>query len=452
MPNTTTSPVADGVTPKEARAIARDAVIYGFPIVDNYRVLHSYFVDSGGSDFKAPWNSLHNTDRVFTPQDKAIQTPNSDTPYSHLGADLRAEPLILSVPEVEPGRYYSLQFIDLYTFNFDYVGSRATGNGAGAYLLAGPGWTGETPPGIAKVIRSETELAFVMYRTQLFEPSDIENVRKVQAGYKVQTLSQFLGEPAPPPVPKLAFAQPLSPDQQRSSLGFFDVLNYALQFCPVDPSEVETRARFGKIGVRPGEPFDAAALPAEMRQAITDGMADAWANFADFKRDEVDSGKRSSADGFGTRAFLQNDYMARMSSAVLGIYGNSKAEAYYPAYFVDAEGKPLDGTHDYVLRMAPDGIPPVNAFWSLTAYVLPSGLLYDNPIDRYLINSGMLPGLKRDADGAITLRLQNRSPGEGKESNWLPIPAGPFYAVMRLYWPKPEAFNGGWTQPPLQTA
>lgn len=129
MANTVTSPVADGVTPKEARAIARDAVIYGFPIVDNYRVLHSYFVDSGGSDFKAPWNSLHNTDRVFTPQDKAIQTPNSDTPYSHLGADLRAEPLILSVPEVEPGRYYSLQFIDLYTFNFDYVGSRATGNG-----------------------------------------------------------------------------------------------------------------------------------------------------------------------------------------------------------------------------------------------------------------------------------------------------------------------------------
>ena len=91
-------------------------------------------------NYKAPWNTIFNTARVYTPADTAIQTPNSDTPYSFVGADLRAEPLVLSVPAIDKDRYYSLQFIDMYTFNFAYVGSRATGNDAGNFLLAGPNW------------------------------------------------------------------------------------------------------------------------------------------------------------------------------------------------------------------------------------------------------------------------------------------------------------------------
>ena len=127
---------AQTLTAERARAIAKEATIYGFPMVDNYRILYSYFVDKGGPEYKAPWNTLVNNARVYTPDDTAIQTPNSDTPYSYVGADLRAEPLVFTVPAVEKDRYYSLQFIDLYTFNFAYVGSRATGNEAGNYLLA----------------------------------------------------------------------------------------------------------------------------------------------------------------------------------------------------------------------------------------------------------------------------------------------------------------------------
>ncbi|MGH6809280.1 MAG: DUF1254 domain-containing protein, partial [Ensifer adhaerens] len=205
------------LTSDEARAIAKEATIYGFPLVDNYRVQHSYFVDAGGPEFKAPWNELVNNARVYTPDDKAIQTPNSDTPYSYIGADLRAEPLVFTVPAIENERYYSLQFIDLYTFNFAYVGSRATGNEAGSYLLAGPNWKGETPPGIKSVIRSETEFAFVLYRTQLFNPGDIENVKKIQAGYKVEPLSKFLGQPAPGPAPAVDFIAPLSAADERTS-------------------------------------------------------------------------------------------------------------------------------------------------------------------------------------------------------------------------------------------
>src|SRR5262245_51197761 len=162
-----TKACAQSLSATEVRAIAKEATIYGFPLVDSYRIQYSYFVEHSSPEFKASWNTLVNNARVYTPDDKAIQTPNSATPYSYVGVDLRAEPLVFTVPEVEKGRYYALQFIDMYTFNFAYIGSRATGNGAGNYLLAGPKWKGEKPDGITSVIRCETDFAFVLYRTQL---------------------------------------------------------------------------------------------------------------------------------------------------------------------------------------------------------------------------------------------------------------------------------------------
>lgn len=446
-----TKAYAQSLPSDAARVIAKEATIYGVPMLENYRIMYSYFVNRGDPDFKAPWNTLNNVARVFTPDDKAIQTPNSDTPYSQLGADLRAEPLVLTVPAVEKRRYYSLQFVDLYTYNFAYVGSRATGNDAGNFLLAGPRWKGgDTPKDIKSVIRSETDLNFVQYRTQLFDPSDLENVRRVQAGYKVQPLSRFLGQPAPPPAPALDFPRPLTQDEQKRSPEFFSLLNYLLQFCPTDPSEDALMTRFAALNIGPGRTFDANALSPDMRKAVTDGMAEAWKAFADFKATEVDTGKRTAADGFGSRATLKNDYMARMASAILGIYGNTKDEAMYPAYFRDGDGQPLNGSHRYVLRFKPGELPPANAFWSLTMYELPSSLLYANPIHRYLINSSMLDGLRRDADGSYAIYVQNDSPGKDSESNWLPCPKGPFWTTLRIYWPKPEALDGRWRQPPLQ--
>lgn len=441
---------AQAVSPGEARAIAKEAVIYGFPLVDSYRIQYSYFADRGSPEFKASWNTLVNNARVYTPEDKAIQTPNSDTPYSYVGADLRAEPLVFTVPEVKKGRYYALQFIDMYTFDFAYVGSRATGNGAGSYLLAGPKWKGEKPKGIKSVIRSETEFAFVLYRTQLFNPGDIENVKKIQARYKVQPLSAFLGRPAPAAPPAIDFVKPLTAEQERTSLQFFSILNFILRFCPTHPSEKALMARFARLNIGAGKSFDEKALPPDLHKAVEDGMADAWKAFAEYKATQLDTGKKTSADGFGTRAFLKNDYMARLVSAVLGIYGNSKDEAIYPVYFIDASRQKLDGANRYTLRFAPGQLPPVNAFWSLTMYELPASLLYANPLDRYLINSPMLPNLKRDGDGGITLYVQNESPGADRESNWLPAPKGPFFAVLRLYWPKAPALTGQWKAPPLQ--
>jgi len=168
------------VTPEEARQIAKDAYIYGFPMVDSYRIIYAYFVDKNNPEYKLPFNQVDNIPRVYTPADKAVQTPNSDTPYSMLGMDLRTEPIVITVPVIEQNRYFSVQLIDQYTFNFDYMGSRTTGNDGGSFLVAGPNWKGETPAGIKKVFKCETEFALAIYRTQLFNPADIDNVKKIQ--------------------------------------------------------------------------------------------------------------------------------------------------------------------------------------------------------------------------------------------------------------------------------
>ncbi len=442
-------PTQQPIAPDEARSIAKEAYIYGFPIVDNMRIQYSYFANQGDPEYKGSYNQIFNIPRVYTPNDKAVQTPNSDTPYSWIGLDLRTEPIVVTVPPIEKERYWSLQLIDLYTHNFDYLGSRATGNDGGSFAVAGPNWKGETPAGIEKVIPCETQIASALFRTQLYDPSDLENVKQIQQQYSVKPLSAFLGQPAPDPAPAINFPKPLTPETQRTSIEFFDLLNFYLQFCPTHPSEVELMERFATIGIGAGKNFSAALSP-EMKKAVEDGIADAWKEFDENKKANVDTGKITAADGFGTREFLQNNYLFRMTSAALGIYGNSKEEALYPAYYMDSEGQKLNGAHRYTVRFEPGQFPPANAFWSITMYELPASLLVANPIDRYLINSPMLPHLKQDDDQGITLYIQNESPGKDKESNWLPAPTGPFWVTVRLYWPKEEALNGTWKLPPMQ--
>ena len=439
------------VTPEEARSIAKEAYIYANPLVDNYRGLYGYFVNDKDPDYKAPINQLANLARVYTHEDRAVQTPNSDTPYSFLALDLRTEPFVLTVPPIEKERYFSIQLIDLYTHNFAYIGSRTTGNDGGNFLILGPGWKGDVPEGFTKVTHAETELVLAVYRTQLFNPGDIDKVKAVQAGYKVQPLSAFLGRPAPKAAPAIDFITPLTREEIRKSPKIFQQLNFVLQFCPMHPSEQELMARFAKIDVGAGKTFAWDKFSPEIKAAIGQGIADAWADFADLKK-QAEAGKVGSGDIFGTREHLKNNYLYRMAGAVLGIWGHSEAECIFPTYYVDADGEKLDGAHRYTVRFAPGRLPPVNAFWSLTMYELPESLLVKNPINRYLLNSPMLDDFVRDDDGGITLYLQHDSPGKDKEANWLPAPKGPFSAVMRLYWPKAEALDGTWNMPKVKKA
>jgi hypothetical protein len=435
-------------TAEQARAIAKDAYIYGFPMVDSYRIQNAYFINPRSPEYKGGWNEVHSVARVFTPADTAVQTPNSDTPYSMLGADLRAEPLVLLVPPISD-RYYSLQFIDGYTANFAYVGSRTTGNDGGAYLLAGPNWNGPKPDGISQVIKADTDFALVVYRTQLLGPDDLPNVEKIQAAYRAMPLSSFQKKNSTPEAAAIDWPAPLTSDEQKTSLRFFDLLDFQLKYAPVLDSEKDIRARFAAVGLTGDGTFSSDKLSPEMAEAFKAGMADAWAEFATFKKDKIDTGEVRSGQLFGTREQLNGNYLYRMAGAVMGIYANSNEEAMYPVLSNDADGAPLTGANTYTLTF-PDGkLPPVNAFWSVTMYKMPESLLVDNPINRYLINSAMLPNLVKNADGSLTIYVQNQSPGPEKEANWLPAPDGPFAVFMRLYWPKHEALDGTWQPPKL---
>jgi hypothetical protein len=255
---------AADITPVETRAIAEEGFIYGLPIVMNYAVMYDYAVDPESSQFKAPFNQINNEARVFAYKDTSVITPNSDTPYSILWLDLRAEPIVLSVPAVEKERYYSVMLSDGNTFNYGYIGSRATGNDAGDYMVVGPNWKGETPPGIKKVFRSSTQFSAVAYRTQLFNPEDMPNVVKVQAGYEAQPLSAYLHQAAPLAAPVIDFPK-INKDLIQT--GFFNYLDFALQFAPAGPEEKEIRAKLARLGIGAGMTFNSTGLSPSFRPA-----------------------------------------------------------------------------------------------------------------------------------------------------------------------------------------
>jgi hypothetical protein len=387
---------------------------------------------------------------VYTPKDAAIVTPNSDTPYSFAGLDLRAEPFVFCHPAIAKERYFSVQMVDMYTANFGYAGSRTTGNAAACFAIAGPGWKGATPPGVAKVFRSETEFATMIVRTQLFDAADIENVKKVQAGYRGVPLSKFLGKPAPPAAPVVAWPKI---DKALATADPFHYLNFILSFCPPTGTaavEKNLRARFAKIGVEAGKPFALLEVPLEERASIQAGMA---AGMEKIKKSVAAFGKevngwRIPTSAFGDRQTLAGDWATRAGAALTGIYGNTAAEAVYPLLLHDADGQKPDCTSNrYSMTFRAGQLPPANAFWSITMYDAKTQLLVANPIDRYLVNSPMLPQMHKNADGSLTLWIQKDPPGPDKDANWLPAPAGPVFVVMRVYWPKPEATNGTWTPP-----
>ncbi|WOH74034.1 DUF1254 domain-containing protein [Bradyrhizobium sp. NDS-1] len=442
---------------REAKAIAEEAFIYGLPIVMNYAVMYEFSVDTKNSQFKAPFNQIKNLAHVATYKDTAVVTPNSDTPYSTLWFDLRAEPIVVSVPAVEKTRYYTVQLIDGNTFNFGYIGSRATGSDAGDYMVVGPNWQGSTPPEIKKVFQSSTQFVFAAIRTQLFNPEDMPNVEKVQAGYKAQPLSTYLKQPAPPAAPTIEFPKA---DAELVKKNFFEYLDFALQFAPAGPEERTIREKLARIGVGAGKTFAFKDLPLTHKLEIGLGMKDGEEKVENYLANgskNVNGWKVGSL--FGDRLFYSGDWLKRAAAAKGGIYGNDAIEAVYPLTRTLANGEVLDcSKHKYSITFAAGQYPPVEAFWSVTMYDGKTQLLIENPINRYLINSPMLPDMKKNADGSLTLHLQKDSPGADKESNWLPAPNGEIYLVMRLYWPKTEApsilppGSGTWQPPGIKVA
>lgn len=437
---TATTPPASTKEDANIRQIAKEAFLYAYPILYNYKTIYQQAINSASPSYVGGFNKFRHYSQPYTPANTEIVTPNNDTPYSWAWLDLRAQPIVLSVPAVTPPRYNVFQLVDLYTYNFAYVGVRATGYKAGNYLIAGPGWNGEVPTGITEVIRAETDLVGILGRTSLNGPQDVKNVQALQAKYRLEPLSTFAKQPAPPPAPPVQW---IAWDEAKAtSIDFISYLNQLLLFAqPPHPSESELMARFATIGIGPGRPFDANALPANKRHAIEQGIADAKAALLTAEKQT-----RSSTGLFGTREFMNGDYTKRAVAAAMGIYGNSQEEAIYLGYEEDAAGQKLDGNTPYLIHFPKSQLPPATFFWSMTMYDLPARHLVANPLNRYAIGD-RTKGLKYNKDGSLDIYVQQTSPGKARESNWLPAPAGPYNIVMRLYGPKPAARNGTWALP-----
>jgi hypothetical protein len=439
---------------EEISARAEEAYLYGFPMMMGYRFLLGSFIAEGAPSFRTPINTLKSDARALDHRFKEVISPNADTPYTFAAVDLRAEPFVLSVPAVTD-RYYVMQLEDLLGFNEHYVGTRATGTSAGSYLLAGPGWQGQPPAGITDVLRFETDIVFVIGRTQLLGVDDVQQLVAVQDDYEVRSLSDFTGTAAPPAAPPVDW--PAWDDEASRDERFLSYVSFLLGFCqPIHEGDAALLDRMAGIGVRPGTAIDVGSLPSETRQAIRAGVESARAKMAA----AIDAQPSyptgwSNTDIFGDRAFFGGDYLKRAAGAQMGWGGNDRIEAFYPMQRRDADGDALDGSaHAYAMTWDVD--PPAQAFWSVTMYDTSydgaAGYLVENPIDRYLINS-TTPGLVRGEDGSLTIAIQHERPGDDAAvANWLPAPAGPFYLVLRIYVPAPDALDGTWVPPAVTKA
>lgn len=438
-------------TPGEAQAIAKEAYIFAYPLLMGYQAQY-YSANPNSPGYRGPLNRMtHDT----IPADHTridVVSMNGDTPYSPFGLDLRAEPMVLSVPEIS-GRYYVFQCIDLFTHNFAFIGTRTTGTKAGNYLFVGPSYKGDIPKDkFADVFNTESEFVSIIGRTQLKGVDDLPNVIKIQKKYKLQSLNEFEGKKA------LKNSDidwiPLNP-KEFGDANFIKYFNFYLSMVkPFNKEDTAELKRFEKIGINPCEAFNTANYSPEVLEAINKGVNEGI-NAIKGKAENIAARVNgwNMMDAFGSRNFYKGDRLLRSAAVMVGIYANDKIEAFYPVAYVDSDDEALDGSkHQYKVSFTKDNIPPAKYFWSLTMYNKKadgvSGYMQENPINRYLINS-TTKDLVKDKDDNFTIYIQYEAPkSKTEKANWLPAPKDPFYLMLRIYGPEVAAMNGTW-KPPL---
>jgi len=429
------APATSAVSPEQLAANARDAYVFTYPLVLNYRTMYMQAIKGDGAFGK--WVHLG----LASPADTDIVTPNNDTPYSHAWVDVRAEPWVLTMPKIEATRFYTSQWDDFWGYVIDNPGSVLDGNEGANYLLASPGWNGELPPGISRVIRGETDLLGTLTRTQVVGgESDLPRVRQIQQSYKLQPLSAFLGKAAPAPAPAIDWLAWNEGDENREA--YWNVVSLLLPLVKQNAADSAEYAKLASLGLEAGKPWQPEKLDAATRAALKSGIETAQAEMKKLSEGGVDA-----ARFFGTRETVGTNYMDRAMGVYMGIFGNVPKVSYYISMPADSEGQPLDGSKAAYSITFPKGqIPPVKYFWSITMYSIPQRFLVENPIQRYSIG-GSTPGLKTNPDGSLVIYVSAKSPGKGKESNWLPAPSGPFWTVLRTYGPDDSILDGSYKRP-----
>jgi hypothetical protein len=436
------------VSEQEAYEIVRDAYVYAYPMVltDLSLRQQTNFVEPTGKLAQAPLNQFSHA-REFTPPDwKVVVRPNVDTLYSPATLDLGPEPIVLSVPATD--RYFVMPMMSLWTDIFAVPGTRTTGrNTARDFLIVAPNWRGAPPSGL-EIIRSPTRIMNIGGRTQTNGAADYANVHKIQAGYKLTPLSAWgKGTYTPPAAlvdPGLDMVTPPPAQVERmDAAAFFARFAELLKDNPPGPFDYPMLHRLERVGFTAGRSFDLALAPPDIKRAFERGAADGKVSVTSLG--EAAGGKGAKGWVYTTRSGAYGvDYSYRAAIAYCCLGENLPQDAVYPSLAVDSEGRQLDGRYNYTLHFAKGKLPPVDAFWSVTAYDA-VGYLIPNTINRQAL--GDRDRLVSGGDGSIDLYIQAASPGPASQTNWLPVAKAPFTLLIRLYSPKSEVLDGSWSPP-----
>jgi hypothetical protein len=438
----------------EAVEIATDAYVYGYSLVttDVTRIQMSNI--PAAETLRAPLNQFANVPRYPPADYRGVSAPNADTLYSLAWLDLK-EPQVFSHPDMGK-RYFLFPMIDLWMTIFNSPGTRTTGQKAGNFLITGPGWKGEVPKGMQH-IKSATRYMVILGRTYADgTDADYKAANALQAQYKITPLAAW-GKPYTPKAPPVVDAGISMTDKPQAVIlamgteGYFNWL--AKRMCEDSPAyaaDGPMLARMAKIGLEPCKPFSLAKLDPAVQTALKTLPEDALKKIgANQKSLGIEKDGWLMTIGLGQYG---TDYMKRAVVAAFGWPANLQYDAVYPYTTVDAQGQTLNGANKYTLTFAKGQTPPVNAFWSITMYMIDQGWWFvPNPLNKFTVSPRN--NLKANADGSITLYFQKDSPGKDKESNWLPAPAGEFIPMMRMYYPKtkaPSVLDGSWVPPKIQ--
>jgi len=441
------------LTAAEATELGTEAYIYGYPLITmeyTRRVITNVEKPEGTH---APMGQLIRLREYPNASFRDVTAPNADTLYTTCFLDVGKEPYVLSLPDAH-GRYYLFPMLDGWTDVFQDPGKRTTGTGPQTYAITGPGWKGNLPKSV-KQYKSPTAIVWILGRIYCTgTPEDYAAVHKMQDEVSVVPLSAY-GKPYTPPEGKVdpSIDMNTAPRDQVNALSseaYFSLLATLLKDNPPANADAPMVSKLAKIGVIPGQAFDASKLGEEGAKALAEvpkmGFEKIMGHFKE-------SGQMENGWDFTTKAGLYGtDYLQRALITAIGLGANRPQDAVYPTSEADAEGKPYSGANQYIMHFNKGELPPAEGFWSLTMYD-DEYFFVANPLNRYSISARQ--NLKANADGSVDLYLQNENPGADKESNWLPAPKHEFILMLRLYWPReksPSILNGTWKVPAVKQA
>lgn len=441
----------NNVSVEEAKKIAEEAYIYGYPLVTmdmTRRIMTNVDKEEGT---RAPMGTLTRIRAYPDAAFKDVTAPNADTLYTTAWIDVNKEPWILSLPDAN-NRYYLFPMLDAWTNVFQVPGKRTTGTAAQTYAITGPGWKGTLPEGV-KEYKSPTSIVWILGRIYCTgTPEDYASVHKMQDDISLVPLSAY-GKAYTSAQGKInpSIDMKTSVRDQVNNLdtsAYFNRLAQLMQDNPPALADAPIIAAMAKIGIKPGVAFDFTQLDPAVQSALQDVPMLAFKKImGHFKN----AGKDVNGWVFTTKTGLYGtEYLQRALITAIGLGANRPQDAVYPTSEMDVEGKPYTGANKYVMHFNKGEMPPVNGFWSLTMYNA-EYFFVDNPLNRYTLSARN--ELKKNADGSVDLYLQHENPGPDKESNWLPAPVGKFIPMLRLYWPKeaaPSIIDGTWEIPAIK--